>query len=135
MTSFVLTVRKKRIDPLGNIALWTLTFFLIFKDIWEYHYVMLIPLFVGFYLRTGSKYLLVLFALLALPTPFILYDVPSSENPHLFWSKPLSIVHHSMKAIPTFLFYIWIVKRELVGTKAFNILSFRKEAARRAAAL
>jgi hypothetical protein len=112
ITTFLITVRKRTIDPLSNITLWTLTFFLVFKDIWEYHYVMLLPLFVGFYLQTRSKYLLVLFVLLAMPTPFFLYDVPTSENPQAFWSTPLSIMHHSFKAVPTFLFYLWVVRRE-----------------------
>jgi hypothetical protein len=109
----LLTVRRKTIDPLGSITLWTLTFFLIFKDIWEYHYVILVPLFVGLYLETRSKYLLALFAMLAIPTPFLLYDIPASNNPQAYWSAPLSIMHHSFKALPTFLFYIWIVRREL----------------------
>ncbi len=112
LLSLAITIRKKRIDPVDNIALWTLTFFLVFKDIWEYHYVMLIPLFVVFYLQTRSKYILILFILMALPTPFIFYDVPMSIDPQVHWSTPLSLIHHSSKAIPTFLFYIWIVKRE-----------------------
>ncbi len=113
ITTFLITVRKRTIDPLSNITLWTLTFFLVFKDIWEYHYVMLLPLFVGFYLQTRSKYLLVLFILIAVPTPFFLYDVPTSEHPQAFWSTPLSIMHHSFKAVPTLLFYLWVVRREL----------------------
>ena len=113
ITTFLLTVRKRTIDPLGNITLWTLTFFLIFKDIWEYHYVMLLPLFVGFYLQTRSKYLLVLFILLAVPTPIFFYDVPTSDHPQAHWSAPLSIMHHSFKAVPTFLFYLWVLRREL----------------------
>ena len=113
ITTFLITIRKRTIDPLSNITLWTLTFFLVFKDIWEYHYVMLLPLFVGFYLQTRSKYLLVLFILLAVPTPFFLYDIPTSEHPQVYWSTPLSIMHHSFKAVPTLLFYLWVVRREL----------------------
>jgi hypothetical protein len=129
LLSFLLTIRKKRIDPLGSITLWTLTFFLVFKDIWEYHYVILVPLFVGLYLETGSKYLLVLFAMLAIPTPFVLYDVPASDNPQAYWSAPLSIIHHSMKAVPTLLFYLWIVRRELRDAGGFrSILSLGKPA-------
>jgi hypothetical protein len=113
ITTILLTVRTGRIDPLSNITLWTLTFFLVFKDIWEYHYVMLLPLFVGFYLRTRSKFLLVLFVLLAVPTPFFLYDVPGSEHPQAYWSTPLSIMHHSFKAVPTLLFYLWVARGEI----------------------
>lgn len=113
ITTFLLTIRKRAIDPLNNITLWTLTFFLIFKDIWEYHYVMLIPLFVGFYLQTRSKYLLVLFILVAVPTPFFLYNHPASAHPQQYWSTPLSLLHHSFKSVPTLLFYLWVVRREL----------------------
>jgi hypothetical protein len=116
LTTLFITLKQKTIDPLANITLWTLTFFLIFKDIWEYHYVMLIPLFVAYYLQTRSKFLLTLFIVLALPTPFIFYDVAASEDPQAFWSVPLSLLHHSFKAIPTFLFYLWVVKRELGRT-------------------
>ncbi len=113
--TFYITIMKKKIDPLGSIALWTLTFFLVFKDIWEYHYVMLLPFFVGYYLRTGSKYLLLLFMLIAVPTPFFFYDIPSATDPQAYWSAPLIILHHSFKAIPTLLFYFWIVRREMKG--------------------
>ncbi len=129
LITFLLTVRKKRIDPLSNISLWTLTFFLVFKDIWEYHYVMLIPLFAGFYLRTRSKYLLALFILLAVPTPFFFYDIPTVSDPQTYWPAPLSLFHHSFKAVPTFLFYLWVVKRELKDSPGFrSLFSFRKAA-------
>jgi hypothetical protein len=113
LTSLYLTLRRGRIDPVASIALWTLTFFLIFKDIWEYHYVMLIPLFIAFYLETRSKFLLVLFIILAVPTPFVFYDLPATDDPQLFWSTPLSVLHHAFKAVPTFLFYLWVVRREI----------------------
>jgi hypothetical protein len=128
LCTIFLTLRRKRIDPLASITLWTLTFFLIFKDIWEYHYVMLIPLFVGYYLKTRSKYLLVLFILIAVPTPFLIFDVPGSNNPQALWSTPQSLLQHSIKAIPTLLFYLWVVKREIremAGLKA--LFSFRRE--------
>lgn len=128
LCTIFLTLRRKRIDPLASITLWTLTFFLLFKDIWEYHYVMLIPLFVGFYLKTRSKYLLVLFVLLAIPTPFFIFDVPGSNDPQALWTTPQSLLQHSIKAIPTFLFYLWVVKREIremAGLKA--LFSFRRE--------
>jgi hypothetical protein len=113
LATFIITIKQKRLDPLGNISLWTLTFFLIFKDVWEYHYVMLIPLFVAYYLQTRSKFILALFIILAVPTPFIFYDVAASEDPQRYWSTPLSLLHHSCKAVPTFLFYLWVVRREL----------------------
>lgn len=121
LITILLTARKKPVDPLSSITLWTLTFFLVFKDIWEYHYVMLIPLFIGFYLKTRSNYLLVLFFLLAVPTPFYLFDIPGSTNPQELWTTPQSLLQHSFKALPTFLFYVWVAKREirdLAGLKA-----------------
>jgi hypothetical protein len=113
LVTLLITVRQKHVDPLANITLWTLTFFLVFKDIWEYHYVMLIPLFIAYYLRTRSKIVLVLFVLCAVPTPFFLYDIPASDDPQEFWSTSLTILHHSFKAVPTFLFYLWVADGEL----------------------
>jgi len=113
-----LTFRRSRIDILNNIALWTLAFFLIFKDIWEYHYVMLLPIFVAYYLKTGSRFVLLVFILIALPTPFVLYDVPGVENPQVYWSTPLSILHHSFKAIPTLALFIWVAAREFKSLEA-----------------
>lgn len=129
IVTLLITIRQKQIDPVANITLWTLTFFLVFKDIWEYHYVMLIPLFIAYYLRTRSKILLVLFVLLAMPTPFCLYDVPTSDNPQTFWSAPLCIVHHSFKALPTFLFYLWVIDREIRKVGGIRKLISLKNAA------
>lgn len=119
-TSLYLTVKQRMIDPLGSIALWTLTFFLVFKDIWEYHYVMLIPLLVAFYLETRSKLVALLFLLLAVPTPFFLYDVATSEDPQSLWSSPLSIAHHAFKSVPTLIFYLWVAKNEWKRTLMQN---------------
>ena len=113
LMTFFITIRQKKVDPLGNISLWTLTFFLIFKDVWEYHYVILIPLFVAYYLQTRSRFILALFIILAVPTPFVFYDIAASEDPQAYWSTSLSLLHHSFKAVPTFLLYLWVVKREL----------------------
>lgn len=127
ITTFLLTVRKRTIDPLSNITLWTLTFFLVFKDIWEYHYVMMIPLFVGFYLQTRSRFLLVLFVLIAVPTPFFLYNNAASAHPQQYWSAPLSIMHHALKSLPTLLFYLWVVRRELREAGGVRrLLAFRR---------
>ena len=133
LLTLVLTARKKKVDPLASISLWTLTFFLVFRDIWEYHYVMLLPILIAYYLQTKSKFILVIFILLAVPTPFFLYDVPGSDNPQAYWSAPLSLMHHSFKAIPTFLLYLWIVRRELAGIPGFRSLLFPERASADAA--
>jgi len=73
LPTFFITIRQKKVDPLGNISLWTLTFFLIFKDVWEYHYVILIPLFVAYYLQTRSRFILALFIILADTFCFLRY--------------------------------------------------------------
>lgn len=35
------------------------------------------------------------------------------EDPQAYCSTPLRLRRHTFKALPTFLFYLWIVKREL----------------------
>jgi len=120
-TAIFLTFRRVKIDILNNIALWTLAFFLIFKDIWEYHYVMLLPIFIAYYMKTGSRFILFLFVLVAMPTPFVLYDIPGVDDPQAYWSAPLSLLHHSFKSIPTMAFFVWVVLKELKSREPVSI--------------
>jgi hypothetical protein len=70
----VLTFRKD-FDPLAVYCLWIMTFFLFYRDLWEHHYVMLIPVLV---LMTSTERLPVwvvvtVFALTGTPTLYRLF--------------------------------------------------------------
>ncbi len=96
-------------DALPLLALWMCTFFLIYKDVWEHHYVFLQPVLVALYAHSGSPKLLWIFALIALPTPFFLFDIEPGVSgpidPERTWGPVVSIAYRSTKLIP--LGYLW----------------------------
>ena len=96
-----------------GICLWTLAFFLIFKDIWEYHYVMLLPIIVSLALRGSPRVPLVLGTLLSLPTPFVLYAPLVGESAPTTWPLGLGLLHYGSKAIPTLLLFVHTARRML----------------------
>jgi hypothetical protein len=104
------------------MVLWVLTFFLIYKDIWEYHYVMLLPAVWLLALRGPRKWPLVLGALLALPTPYIFYRGQLAGLPVARWPVGIVVLHYGAKAFPTLGLYAvaWrrIVRRAAGGVGA-----------------
>ncbi|MFC1780312.1 hypothetical protein ACFLY9_01315 [Patescibacteria group bacterium] len=102
-----------------SLTLWICFYFMIYKDVWEHHYVLLMPVFsllaslYGVKLRKEKyKYLLpivISFILIALPTPFILQCLfvknPPAEPDTL---SPLFVIpYHSMKIIGVIMLYTW----------------------------
>jgi len=61
-----------RVDYLSGFVLLSLLFFFLFRDVWEHHYVMIIPLLVLMYAtdRLPLWVTLLIFVLVASPTPF-----------------------------------------------------------------
>jgi len=110
-----MTLRSKA--PLEELlAFWVLVFFLVFKEVWEYHYVMLLPVLTLLYLRSGSWWVLAVWIVLALPTPYALYA--SSYRPHVGWELPAGFVHYGSKSVPAVVLYAWLVRR-LLGAERF----------------
>jgi hypothetical protein len=113
------------LDPRPNVVLhlclWMTAYFLIYHHVWEHHYVMLLPILVALMHRPQtargpreSPLLWVLYALLALPTPFAAID-PHGQVAILDamrWTpiRPLwqDLWYHSAKALPTLLLYGWL---------------------------
>ena len=91
-------------DALPLLALWMSTFFLVYKDVWEHHYVFLQPVLVGLYAHSGSAKLLWIFAFIALPTPFVFFDIEPGVygpiDPERTWGPVVSIAYRSTKLIP-----------------------------------
>lgn len=91
-------------DALPLIALWMCSFFLLYKDVWEHHYVFLQPILVGLYAHSGSAKLLWIFAFIALPTPFAFFDIEPGVygpiDPERTWGPVVSMVYRSTKLIP-----------------------------------
>ena len=89
-------------------ALWTALYFLVYKDVWEHHLTLLLPFLVLALWRAPSRFLVGITVLLALPSPFILYDVPGlgfTSDPQPYFSWSVSLLHHSWRVIPVLLLY------------------------------
>lgn len=107
-----IVARRGRAIPLGlQYALWTLAFFIFFKEIWEYHYVMLLPVITYLALTTGEarrKSVLLLGLWLALPTPYIAF---AGRDGQMEWAGKL--VHHAWKAVPAVALYVLAAREAL----------------------
>lgn len=91
-----------------DLAVWTTAFFLIFKSVWEYHYVMLLPAISAVYLVTGRRWALALGVVLGLPTLYALTPVlagPPASAALETWPGWFRSLHFSVKAAPTLLFF------------------------------
>ncbi len=107
VTSLWVTFRKKPFDFLESLGLWTMVYFFVFREVWEYHYVLLLPLFVLYYAKTRARVLWVIYALAAAPTLFILYDVPG-DNPEARWTAFQHVLNHSFKVVPLVWLFVWV---------------------------
>jgi hypothetical protein len=107
VVSLWVTFRRKPFDFLESLGLWTMVYFFVFREVWEYHYVLLIPLFVLFYARTRARVLWVMYGLLAAPTFFVLYDV-AGDNPEVSWTTFQHILNHATKVIPLVWLFVWV---------------------------
>jgi hypothetical protein len=93
-----------------DILIWVTAFFLTYKSIWEYHYVMMLPVVTAVYLATGSRFVLAMGILLALPTLYaatpILAGVPAEAKIHE-WPGWYHVIHYSVKVLPTVGLFVW----------------------------
>ncbi len=93
-----------------DLAIWTSVFFLIFKSVWEYHYVMMLPAVSAAYLVTGSRVALGIGVLIGLPSLYALAPtlaaVPA-DAPLELWPGWFRSLHFSMKSVPTLFFFLW----------------------------
>ena len=101
-TALVATYRGRDVLPL--LALWLCTFFLVYKDVWEHHYVFLQPVLVALYAHSGSPKFLWIFTFIALPTPFVFFDIEPGVygpiDPERTWEPVVSLAYRSTKLIP-----------------------------------
>ncbi len=78
-------------------------YLLAYKDVWEHHYVLLLPPLILLALRRESKWLwLPPFLISALPGLFALYDLPGigyNEDPQVYWRPATSLLHHGGKPL------------------------------------
>ncbi|MFQ5453044.1 MAG: glycosyltransferase 87 family protein [Candidatus Zixiibacteriota bacterium] len=114
--------KSNRVDIL--IFIWTATYLLGYKDIWEHTHSLLI--FGMFFLycskQINPKLLFISTAALALPTAFVFYDITfysgAFNDPGWHWSFPISFVHHLSKPIWVLVLYIIVIvksQRDLIS--------------------
>lgn len=105
---------EERVDPPFWLlaAVWTCSYFLIYKDVWEHHLTLLLPFMVLGLLHRPSRLLAVIVALLALPSPFVFYDIPKlgfNVDPQPYFPLWISILHHSWRVVPLVVLYVlWL---------------------------
>ena len=109
------TVRAATPDRLLPFTLWLSTFFLIYKDVWEHHYVFLLPVLVVLYLRTPSPWLLAAAIAIALPTPLVFLDlypgIKDNIDPERTWSAWTSLLYRCPKLLPVLGLWGWQLKQ------------------------
>ena len=93
-------------------------YLLAYKDVWEHHYVLLLPPLVLLALRRENPWLwLPPFLISALPGLFALYDVPSigyNEDPQVYWRPATSLLHHGGKPLAP----LWLMAGLLIQSRA-----------------
>jgi hypothetical protein len=98
------------------VALWTCTFLLGYKDVWEHTYSFALPaLLLRLRSESVSARLVVVCAVgLALPTGFVAYDipVPTGYDPAYLFDTATSLIHHATKPI-----WVLILFAALVGSR------------------
>jgi hypothetical protein len=93
-----------------QIALWTVVFLLVYHDVWEHHFVILLPILVILYHEKRATLLLILGGLVAIWTPYRLVDPQglAAYDMSMRWTplQPawLNVLYHSSKALPV----IWL---------------------------
>ena len=101
------TFRRRPFDFVESLGLWTMVYFFVFREVWEYHYVLLLPVLVLFYAKTRARVLWVIYGLLAAPTLFVLYDVPG-DSPEASWTAFEHVLNHSFKIVPLVWLFVWV---------------------------
>jgi alpha-1,2-mannosyltransferase len=102
------TFRRRPFDLIESVSLWTMVYFFVFREIWEYHFVLLMPLFVLLYAKTRARVLWWIYALAAAPTLFVLYDVPGARSPEVQWTTLEHIANHAFKIVPLVWLFVWV---------------------------
>jgi hypothetical protein len=100
------TVRYKS-QPVLTASLWVAAYFLTYTHLWEHHYAFMVSVLILLWIRTGSHSLLILFLLIALPSPYLLIDPSLSAMNKILIRLPKTIAGIGL--------YIWLLKTLRTG--------------------
>jgi Glycosyltransferase family 87 len=111
--SLAITWRASARHATELFLLWLVAYFLVYKHVWEHHYVMLLPVFVlAFHSATRSDgvrvpraLLLATFAVCALPTAFVWIDRPGGFDPEWAWTTGEALLFHAPKPLAALALY------------------------------
>ncbi len=92
-----------------DLMIWTSVFFLIFKIIWEYHYLMMLPAITAIVLCRGTPVVYLMGILIGMPTLFGLLPSLGIDPATSFdrWPAFVRIAYFGSKAIPVLVLFIW----------------------------
>jgi hypothetical protein len=112
------TWRQRRTqNPILLLAFWLTSYFLVGPDVYEHHFVLLLPVLAWAWQTRPSKILIVLYLWLALPTVFVLVDLPELprqrflEVENLWWRDGYHariLVYHLWKITPAIGLFAWL---------------------------
>ena len=92
-----------------DLMIWTSVFFLIFKTVWEYHYLMMLPAITAIVLCRGTPVVYMMGILIGMPTLFGLLPSlgidPATSLDR--WPALVRITYFGSKAIPVLVLFIW----------------------------
>ena len=117
------TLRPRRLDLVAVLSLWLAVFFLLSPQVWEHHYVMALPALVALYATHRSPLVILLWLLLALPTPFgfigLQPTIAANHDLRAFALQPAwqPLLQHASKALPIlglFVYTAWLAARAAV---------------------
>lgn len=100
------TIIRGSSNPVRLLSIWICTFYLSYRYVWEHHYIIILPLVVLLWVHFHSKAALVAWALVALPTPFALFNIPGVSMPQSQWTWQQDFLMHS-KVLPVL--GLWLV--------------------------
>ena len=107
--------RARSQDSTLHLSLWMTTYFLAYKDVWEHHYVFLLPVLIALYLRDSDMRLLLIYGAIALPTPFVFFDIQPGVygpiDPERTWNAATSVIYRSAKLTPTIALWVYIARQ------------------------
>ncbi len=110
------TWRDGSADLVAPLCLWTVNFFLLYHDVWEHHYVLLLPVYTALLARHPARELWLLLAVTALWTPYRLIDLRglAAVDASMRWTplepRGLDILYHASKAAPALLLWAWLLR-------------------------
>jgi len=136
--ALAVTFLVRKFDLLLNLTIWMGVYLIVFKDVWEHQYLMLLPFLVLLFIRgkNGSTAALVTWLFLALPTAhlFIEWWIIAFEpagiardvtfDPQVYWPASLSILYHATKPVPLIIFFLFLLRNSFTTGQLIPVRAY-----------